>query len=79
MSDVVYAVDTAQVMMPNESLVLIRKGEPWPVGAAVVRFKPMLFTAEPDQQAPTSIGPDGSPVVEQATAAPGERRSTRRG
>ena len=78
MSEQVYAVDTAQIMMPDESLVLIRKGEPWPADSPVVRFKPALFTTEADRPAPTSIGPDGTPV-EQATAAPGERRNARRG
>lgn len=75
--DTVYAVDTAQIMMPDESMVLIRKGEPWSTDSPVVRFKPELFSTEVDRPAPTSIGPDGSPV-EQATAAPGEKRSTRR-
>jgi hypothetical protein len=73
----VYAVDTANIMMPDESMVLIQKGEPWSTDAEVVRFKPQLFTTEPDQPAPTSIGPGGIPV-EQATAAPGEKRNVRR-
>ena len=73
----VYAVDTVQIMMPDESMVLIRKGEPWSTDSPVVQFKPMLFSDQADRPAPTSIGPDGLPV-EQATAAPGEKRNARR-
>lgn len=76
--DMVYAVDTAQIMMPDGSMVLIREGQPWSPNDPVVRFKPMLFSAEAEKPAPTSIGADGQPVVEQATAAPGEKRNTRR-
>lgn len=75
--DTVYAVDTVNIMMPDESMVLIHKGEPWSTDSPVVRFKPQLFTTEAERPAPTSIGPDGMPV-EQATAAPGEKRNVRR-
>lgn len=73
----VYAVDTAQVMMPDESMVLVCKDEPWESDSPVVRLKPELFRSTPAGPPPTSIGPDGIPV-EQATAAPGEKRNVRR-
>jgi hypothetical protein len=76
--DMVYAADTANIMMPDGSMVLIREGQPWSPNDPVVQFKPMLFRRDPEAQAPTSIGADGQPVVEQATAAPGEKRNTRR-
>jgi hypothetical protein len=75
--DMVYAVDSAQIAMPDGSLALIRKGEPRRADDPLVRFKPMLFTDEPERPLPTSIGPDGSPV-EAATAVPGEKRNVRR-
>lgn len=87
MADVVYAVDSAQIMMPDETMVLIRRGEPWAADAAVVRFKPKLFSADPEEwirATPSAIGADGEPLTpesasEQMTASPGERRSVRRG
>lgn len=77
---VVYAATTAQVMLPNGAMVLLREGEAHAADAEVVRFRPELFSDDPERwtrPAPTSIGPDGRPV-EQATAAPGEKRSVRR-
>lgn len=78
---VVYAVDTANIMMPNGQMVLIRRGEPRSSEEEVVRFKPFLFSTDAElysDRPPTSVGVDGMPV-EAATANPGERRSVRRG
>ena len=78
--DVVYAATTAQVMLPNGAMVLIQEGEARPTSDPVVQYRPELFSNDAERWTkplPTSIGPDGSPV-EQATAAPGEKRNVRR-
>lgn len=71
MERIVYAVEDAAVGMPDGSIVSIRRGQPYPADAPVVRRTPGFFSTDP-------TGVVESPV-EQATAAPGERRSTRRG
>jgi len=79
--DVVFAVDTAQVPTEHSGLVLVRKGEHWPADDPVVRMMPSLFSADPRYGLHYSAEPAGygDPPVEQATAAPGERRNVRRG
>lgn len=79
---VVYAVDTVNIMMPEGNMVLIQRGQPHSSDSPVVRFKPELFSDNAElwsRPAPTSIGADGQPLVEQMTANPGERRNARRG
>lgn len=77
--DVVYAVDTANVMMPNGQMELVHRGEPKPSSHPLVLFKPELFSTDAGfylRGEPTAYGADGLPV-ESATAAPGERRNVR--
>lgn len=78
--DVVYAVDTAQVPTVECGLVLVRKGEHWAANDPVVRAQPSLFTTDARYGMRYSAEPAGynDPPVEQATAAPGEKRNVRR-
>lgn len=55
--------------------VLTRRGEVWAADDPVVAQHPDAFTDDPDQAGVVRrSGPAPAPVVEQATAAPGERR-----
>lgn len=89
MIDTVYASTSATVPF-NGAQVAVHKGSHWPVSDPLVQQYPhlfsrdprfgMLYTREPEgYDVPTDTTPvaDVEPV-EQATAAPGERRSTRR-
>ena len=49
----------------------LEENQAWHADSDVVRLHPNLFTTEPRVF--------GAPVVEQATAAPGERRMVKRG
>lgn len=72
MSDnVAVAIQTANVTHRGERLH-IQAGSAWDASDPVVREYPSLFTT--DARALRR----SEPVVEQATAAPGERRGTRR-
>jgi hypothetical protein len=73
--DVVYAMDSAVVAMPDGSQVHVRKDSTWPADDPVVTQVPRLFSGDPRGVVHTS---DGLPPVETATAAPGERRNVRR-
>ena len=79
--DVVYAKDTAQIPTEDCGLVLVHKGEHWPASDPVVKAAPTLFSTDPRYGMRYSAEPAGytDPPVEQATAAPGERRTVRRG
>jgi hypothetical protein len=79
--DVVYAVSDGQVPMADGSLATVRKGGHWPALDPVVKAHPTLFSTDARYGMSYSVEPEGydAPQVEQATAAPGERRSTRRG
>jgi hypothetical protein len=79
--DVVYAVNTAQVSLAGGGTALVCKGEHWPATDEVVKAHPSLFSTDPRYGMRYSVEPSGynDPPVEQATAAPGERRNTRRG
>ena len=72
---VVYAVGTAQAGGHT-----IRRGEHWPADDPVVVENPSLFSDDPRYGLSFSSTPAemSEPPVEQATAAPGERRNTRR-
>jgi hypothetical protein len=70
--NVVYALDTATVAMPSGEQITIRKGEPYPEDHPVVVRCPGFFSDD------TVYGMHARDV-EQATAAPGERRNVRRG
>jgi len=68
--NVVYAKETAAVAMPTGDVVAIRRGDRYDADAPVVLRCPGFFTTD------ARVGLDD---VEQATAAPGERRNVRRG
>lgn len=57
----------------NGRLYNVPAGEPWDADDPLVRAHPDLFDTEPAKVHRTTAGP-----VEQATAAPGERRTVRR-
>lgn len=73
--DVVYALDSAVVAMPDGSQVHVRKDSTWPAEDPVVVQQPRLFSADPRGVVQSS---GALPPVETATAAPGERRNVRR-
>lgn len=79
---IVYANSTGGVGDPSRPGVIVRtvKGEPWDADDPFVKARPEMFTAEPpfvrrttERKAPSTAR------VEQATAAPGEVRQTKRG
>lgn len=74
--DVVYAQYDAQVTTPDGGRFMVRLGQYWPPDDPVVRAAPEgLFSPDPRPGVSCSV-----PPVEQATAAPGEKRSAvRRG
>jgi hypothetical protein len=63
--------------------VQIQRGEIWDPDDPVVQSHPDWFTSDPTglmrRSDPPSIAPMTEPAVEQATAAPGEKRSVKRG
>lgn len=77
--DVVYATGTVSVAFRGAQ-VGVRKGTHWPASDPLVAQYPDLFSADPRYGMLYTTEPDGydAPVVESATAAPGERRNTRR-
>jgi hypothetical protein len=79
--DVVYATETVSLDTPDGGSVLVRKGTHWPADDPLVRAHPRLFAADPRYGLSWSGPPPramAEPPVEQATAAPGEQRTTRR-
>lgn len=80
--DVVYATYAAQVETPDGGRHVVRGGEHWAAGDPVVAAAPAgLFSPDARYGARFSVPPAemADPPVEQATAAPGEKRATRRG
>lgn len=80
--DIVYARWTTQVTTPDGGRHHVQGGTHWPAGDPVVAAAPAdLFTADPRFGLSYTVAPPelAEPPVEQATAAPGERRNTRRG
>lgn len=76
---VVYAVGSEVVRMPDGNSYPVQKGSHWPEDDPVVRFRPELFSDDARYGMLYSREPDGYDApVEQATAAPGERRNVRR-
>lgn len=72
MPKVVYAVETASVALSTGDIFTIYRGQKYDSSLQVVREQPGWFSDDPE------TGMQDAPV-EQATAAPGERRNTRRG
>jgi hypothetical protein len=80
MIKVVYAIQQFMTTLPNGVRASIPKGSHWPVDDAVVRANPDCFSDDPRYGMLYSTEPAGYDApVETATAAPGERRSVRRG
>lgn len=78
--DVVYARDNAVVSLPTGGNAKILKGQHFPATDPFVRSRPELFSSDPRFGLLYTVEPDGynDPLVEEATANPGERRSARR-
>ncbi len=81
--DIVYATATTQVGTRHGDRILVGKGTHWPADDPVVQDHPDLFSADARYGLVFTVEPAGwgDPVrersVEQATAAPGERRGRR--
>lgn len=76
----VFATTTTTVTTPGGVHVLIRWGEHWPANDPIVAAFPQHFTDDPTPglriSQPLKLEDDEKPV-EQATAAPGEKRTRR--
>lgn len=70
----VYAAATCGTNNSDGLSVNLTEGEAWWADDPFVRERPDLFTDEPSNPKHTVA----LPVIEQATAAPGERRNVRR-
>lgn len=78
--EVVYAATTMRVGLRDGTFGVVHKGSHWPADDPVVLDHPEAFSTDPRFGLHFSRTPDGwdDPLVEQATAAPGEQRTTRR-
>lgn len=77
--NVVYAVTSRRVQLAGGMFSVVPKGSHWPADDPIVKANPDLFSPDPRFGMLYSVEPDGYDApVEQATAAPGERRQTRR-
>ncbi len=76
----VFAKDTASFPLPHGGSITVRKGSHWSADDPIVAEHPELFTTDPRYGLSYTTPPPemSDPPVEQATAAPGERRVTRR-
>jgi hypothetical protein len=76
----VFATADFPAQTANGARVMVRKGSHWPVGDPVVKQHPDAFSSDPRYGLQYSEEPTGwdAPPIEQATAAPGEKRTTRR-
>lgn len=80
---VVYArVGKTWVAAPDGTRVWVHVGQHWPADDPIVRKYPRMFTEDPAAGLSFSSSPPAEDraeaPVEQATAAPGEKRATRR-
>lgn len=78
--DIVYAVNDATLTLANGARFTVYRGQHWSAADPVVQEKPDAFTTDPRYGLAFSTPPPemADPPVEQATAAPGERRNVRR-
>ncbi len=79
--DIAYARATVTVMTPDGGRHTVIGGQHWPADDPVVKAAPAgTFSADPRYGLSYSSAPPemAEAPVEQATAAPGEKRSTRR-
>jgi len=74
----VFATTTASVPMPGGHSVVVRFGSHWPADDPVVVAHPDLFSDDPRYGISASAPIPEERPVEQVTAAPGEKRATRR-
>jgi hypothetical protein len=81
--NIVYATATTHVGLEHGASILVGKGTHWPADDPVVLAHPDLFSPDARYGLVFTVEPTGFDAtdtpVEQATAAPGEKRSTRRG
>jgi hypothetical protein len=80
---VVYVkVDSAVVTLPDGTPWTLVKGQHYPADDAAVKANPEMFSPDARYGATWTGNPPpemAEPPVEQATAAPGEKRNVRRG
>lgn len=88
--EIVFVKGTATVMAGPSRFITLVQGDHWPASDPIVKAHPGLFTADAtvglQVSAPLEVNEEenadaGQPQapVEQATKAPGEKRTTRRG
>jgi hypothetical protein len=76
--DIVYATATAVVPLPDGGRMHVAKGTHWPADDPNVKAQPSLFSSDARYGLNFSTTPVGFDApVEQASAAPGERRNRR--
>jgi hypothetical protein len=76
-----FAKETTSLRMPGSKYpTAVREGDPWFADHDLVRMFPNVFGDEPTVIHPRGWKPEkvSEPVVEQASAAPGELRTARR-
>lgn len=74
---IVFALSTCTTTDPATGLIVrLREGELWAANDPFVKVRPDLFGAQPERVRRTM--PAQAPV-EQASKAPGEKRTTKRG
>jgi hypothetical protein len=74
---IVFALSTCSTTNPATGVIVrVVEGEPWAADDPFVAAKPDLFGTIPNKIRRTV---DAPPVVEQASKAPGEKRTTKRG
>jgi hypothetical protein len=76
--DIVYATASSVVALPGGGQKHVAKGSHWPADDPIVLAQPSLFSEDARYGLNFSAEPAGyDHPVEQATAAPGERRARR--
>lgn len=72
----VFACGTDQVHLTSGATIRVQKGTHWPAEDPVVQARPDLFSDDPRWGMLYTQEPEGydAPIVETATAAPGEQR-----
>lgn len=80
MIETVYAIDTFPAETPTGARAVVHKGSHWPADDPLVLKYRANFSPDPRYGLQYTEEPAGwdDPPVEQATAAPGERRQVRR-
>jgi|GEM_PF-1509560 hypothetical protein len=74
---IVFALSTCSTTDPQTGLIIrVVEGEPWAANDPFVKARPDLFGAQPERIRRTI---PAAPVIEQASKAPGEKRTTKRG